>query len=69
MSRNTPENRLHDCHERDEMVTAKVEGEIDENGEIVGLTEIGSTTAYVLGINSEIRRQIRLAMIQLGAEG
>lgn len=42
---------------------------LDENGEIVGLTAIGSTTAYVLGMNSEIRRRIRLEMIRLGAEG
>jgi hypothetical protein len=38
---------------------------LDENGQIVGLTAIGHTTAYVLGMNSEIRMHIRREILQL----
>jgi len=33
---------------------------LDESGFIVGLTPVGRTTAYVLGMNSSVRIQIRL---------
>lgn len=39
-----------------------------DNGVILGLTAIGRTTAYVLGMNSGIRVQIRLRIAQLGVE-
>ena len=41
---------------------------LEDSGFIVGLTPIGRTTAYVLGMNSGIRVQIRLRIAQLGVE-
>jgi hypothetical protein len=42
---------------------------LEDSGFIVGLTSLGRTTAYVLGMNSGIRVQIRLHIAQLGVEG
>jgi hypothetical protein len=38
---------------------------LDESGQIVGLTAIGRTTAEVLGMNAEIRVQIRREISEL----
>ena len=40
---------------------------LDPSGEIVGLTDLGRTTAYVLDMNSEIRIQIRREILRLEA--
>jgi len=42
---------------------------LEESGEIVGLTPIGRTTNYVLGMNSGIRIQIRREVLRIEAEG
>jgi HNH endonuclease len=41
---------------------------LDENGQIVGLTAIGRTTAYVLDMNSEIRIHIRQEILRLASK-
>ena len=38
---------------------------LDTSGRISGLTAIGRTTAYVLGMNADIRIQIRREMLRL----
>jgi hypothetical protein len=37
---------------------------VDESGQIVGLTAIGRSTAYVLGMNADIRMQIRRSILR-----
>lgn len=39
-----------------------------ENGQIVGLTELGRTTAHVLDMNSEVRTRIRREILRLGED-
>lgn len=41
---------------------------LDDNGQIVGRTAIGHATAYVLDMNSAIRRHIRREILQLAAK-
>lgn len=41
----------------------------NDNGQLVGLTDIGRTTVYVLGMNSDIRIQIRREIRRLKSEG
>ena len=41
---------------------------LEDSGLIVGLSPIGRTTAYVLGMNSSVRIQVRLHIAQLGTE-
>ena len=41
---------------------------LDENGQILGLTAIGRTTAYVLDMNSEIRIHIRQEILRLASK-
>lgn len=41
---------------------------IEESGEIIGMTKIGRTSVYVLGMNSGIRPQIRREALRLEAE-
>ncbi|HXV62733.1 MAG TPA: HNH endonuclease [Vicinamibacteria bacterium] len=40
----------------------------DENGQILGLTDIGRTTVHLLDMNSEIRTRIRREILRLGGE-
>jgi 5-methylcytosine-specific restriction endonuclease McrA len=40
---------------------------LEESGFIMGLTPIGRTTVYVLGMNTDLRIQIRLGIAQLGS--
>lgn len=42
---------------------------LEPSGFIIGFTPIGRTTAYVLGMNSDVRMQIRLRIAQLETEG
>lgn len=39
-----------------------------ENGQIIGITDVGRTTTRLLGMNSEIRTRIRREMLRLGGE-
>lgn len=41
---------------------------LEDNGLIVGITPVGRTTAYVLGMNSGVRIRIRLHIAQLESE-
>ncbi len=40
----------------------------DEDGHIVGLTAIGRTTAYVLGMNADVRIRIRQEILRLAED-
>lgn len=41
---------------------------LEEDGELVGLTPIGRATAYVLGMNSEIRIRIRREILRFAGD-
>ena len=41
---------------------------LEENGDITGLTALGRTTVYVLGMNAEIRREIRREILRQESE-